>query len=178
MANEGLADYVDAFCEKGYFGLEETQSLLDAAASHGIKSKVHVNQFNAFGGVKLCVNSKAVSVDHLEELSAEDVEALKSAADSSKPTFATALPGCSYFLGIPYTPVHELMKADVPQRSPRFQSGFCALEQHESGRAVGHFENENASLEAIAAATINGAAAMECSERAGVIARGRAANVS
>ena len=78
VANEGLADYVDAFCEKGYFGLEETQSLLDAAASHGIKSKVHVNQFNAFGGVKLCVNSNSVSVDHLEELSAEDVEALKS----------------------------------------------------------------------------------------------------
>ena len=62
VANEGLADYVDAFCEKGYFGLEETQSLLDAAASHGIKSKAHVNQFNAFGGVKLCVNSNAVSV--------------------------------------------------------------------------------------------------------------------
>ena len=110
VANEGLADYVDAFCEKGYFGLEETQSLLDAATSHGIKSKVHVNQFNAFGGVKLCVNSNAVSVDHLEELSAEDVEALKYAADSSNPTFATALPGCSYFLGIPYTPVHDLMK--------------------------------------------------------------------
>lgn len=178
VANEGLADYVDAFCEKGYFGLEETQSLLDAAAAHGIKSKVHVNQFNAFGGVKLCVNSNAVSVDHLEELSAEDVEALKYAADSSNPTFATALPGCSYFLGIPYTPVHELMKADVPVAlATDFNPGSAPSSNMNRVVQLAILKMKMHPLEAIAAATINGAAAMECSERAGVIARGRAANV-
>ena len=178
VANEGLADYVDAFCEKWYFGLEETQSLLDAASSLGMKAKVHVNQFNAFGGVKLCVNSDAVSVDHLEELNVEDVEALRRAADSGSPTLATALPGCSYFLGIPYTPVHELMKADVPVAlATDFNPGSAPSSNMNRVVQLAILKMKMHPLEAIAAATINGAAAMECSDRAGVIARGRAANV-
>ena len=178
VANEGLADYVDAFCEKGYFGLEETQSRLDAASSLGMKAKVHVNQFNAFGGVKLCVNSDAVSVDHLEELNVEDVEALRRAADSGSPTLATALPGCSYFLGIPYTPVHELMKADVPVAlATDFNPGSAPSSNMNRVVQLAILKMKMHPLEAIAAATINGAAAMECSDRAGVIARGRAANV-
>lgn len=178
VADERLADYVDAFCEEGYFGLEETQSLLNAASSLGMKAKVHVNQFNAFGGVKLCVNSKAVSVDHLEELNAEDVEALRSAVDSGNPTFATALPGCSYFLGIPYTPVHELMKADVPVAlATDFNPGSAPSSNMNRVVQLAILKMKMHPLEAIAAATINGAAAMECSDRAGVIARGRAANV-
>jgi imidazolonepropionase len=178
VASERLADYVDAFCEKEYFGLEETQSLLDAATSLGLKSKVHVNQFNAFGGVKLCVNSNAVSVDHLEELNSEDVEVLKHAADTGNPTIATALPGCSYFLGIPYTPVHELMKADVPVAlATDFNPGSAPSSNMNRVVQLAILKMKMHPLEAIAASTINGAAAMECSDRTGVISRGRAANV-
>ena len=178
VAEEGLADYVDAFCEKGYFGLAETQSLLDAASSLGIKPKVHVNQFNAFGGVKLCVNSNAVSVDHLEELNLEDISALKHAAESGHPTFATALPGCSFFLGIPYTPVHDLMVAGVPVAlATDFNPGSAPSSNMSRVVQLAILKMKMHPLEAIAAATINGAAAMECSDRAGVIARGRAANV-
>ncbi len=178
VAKEGLADYVDAFCEKGYFGLAETQSLLEASLLLGLKAKVHVNQFNAFGGVKLCVDAKAVSVDHLEELEAEDIDALKKAAASGHPTFATALPGCSYFLGIPYTPVLELMKADVPVAlATDFNPGSAPSSNMSRVVQLAILKMKMHPLEAIAAATINGAAAMECSEQAGVIARGRAANV-
>ena len=108
----------------------------------------------------------------------EDVEALKYAADSSNPTFATALPGCSYFLGIPYTPVHELMKADVPVAlATDFNPGSAPSSNMNRVVQLAILKMKMHPLEAIAAATINGAAAMECSERAGVIARGRAANV-
>ncbi|MEX2596252.1 MAG: imidazolonepropionase, partial [Salibacteraceae bacterium] len=105
---EGLADYIDAFCEIGYFNLEQTKRILEAGANIGLKPKVHVNQFNAFGAVEMCVNQNAISVDHLEELSDADIASL-----STSSTIAVALPGCSFFLGIPYTPVHRLMDADI-----------------------------------------------------------------
>ena len=178
VAEEGLADYVDAFCETGYFGLEETERLIEAANAYGMKSKVHVNQFNAFGGVKLCVNQKSLTVDHLEVLDSDDVEALKVSAQSPQPTIATALPGCSYFLGIPYTPVRSLLEADVPVAlATDFNPGSAPSSN--MGRVVqlAILKMKMHPVEAIAAATINGAAAMECSDTAGVIARGRAANI-
>lgn len=178
VADEGLADYVDAFCEKGYFGLEETEVLIKAAKAVGLKSKVHVNQFNAFGGVKLCVSQRSVSVDHLEVLELDDVEALRAAAQSPDPTIATALPGCSFFLGIPYTPVRSLLDADVPVALATDYNPGSAPSSN-MGRVVqlAILKMKMHPVEAIAAATLNGAAAMECSDRAGVIARGRAANV-
>ncbi len=178
VVQEGLADYVDAFCEKGYFGLEETQLLLDAASAIGIRSKVHVNQFNIIGGVKLCINSNALSVDHLEVLDSEDIAALQLAAESGNPTFATSLPGCSYFLGISYTPVRDLVNAGVPVAlATDFNPGSAPSSNMSRVVQLAILKMKMHPLEAIAAATINGAAAMECSDRAGVIARGRAANV-
>ena len=85
VQKEKLADYVDAFCEKGYFGLEEVSTLLEAASKEGLAAKVHVNQFNAFGGVKLCTNLDALTVDHLEVLEPEDLEALKSSSNTPQP---------------------------------------------------------------------------------------------
>ena len=143
-----------------------------------MKAKVHVNQFNAFGGVKLCVDAQAVSIDHLEELTPDDIDALSGAAVSEHPVIATALPGCSYFLGIPYTPTRSLMEADVPVAlATDFNPGSAPSSNMSRVVQLAIMKTKMLPEEAIAAATLNGAAAMEVADRAGVIARGRAANV-
>ena len=109
VAKEKLADYIDIFCEKGYFSVEDTKRLLKAANKFGIKAKTHVNQFNAIGGVKASVDLEALSVDHLEEMANEDYEALK--GSNCMPTI---LPSCSFFLGIPYGPAKEMMERGLP----------------------------------------------------------------
>ena len=96
IAKENLANYIDVFCEKGYFSLEETEQILKAAKQYHLTPKIHVNQFNTFGGVALAVKHKALSVDHLEELNQDDINALKGSN-----TMPVALPSCSYFLSIP-----------------------------------------------------------------------------
>jgi len=175
----GLADYVDAFCEEGYFGLEEVELLLKASQSAGLPAKIHVNQFNAFGAVSLCTKFDAVSVDHLEELNAEDLEALRASnAKGKSGTMATALPGCSYFLGIPYTPARQLMEADVPLAiATDFNPGSAPSSNMARIVQLAILKMNMLPIEAIAAATLNGAAAMDVSDRAGVIARGRQANL-
>ena len=112
IKTENLADYVDVFCEKGYFDLKDTDRILTAAKRYGLLPKIHVNQFNAFGGIALGVKHKALSVDHLEELSESDIEALKHSQ-----TMPVALPGCSFFLGITYTPSRKLMDASKEEIS-------------------------------------------------------------
>ena len=109
IVEEKLADYVDIFCENGYFTVTDTLKLLEAANKFGIQAKTHVNQFNAIGGVKASVDLGALSVDHLEEMADEDYEVLK--ASNCMPTL---LPGCSFFLGIPYGPAKQMMKKGLP----------------------------------------------------------------
>ena len=98
IAKEKLADYIDVFCEKGYFTTKETDQILKAGRKYGLIPKIHVNQFNSIGGIKVGVNNKALSVDHLEVLTDEDLNIL-----SKSDTMPVALPSCSFFLGIPYT---------------------------------------------------------------------------
>ncbi|MCB0448167.1 MAG: imidazolonepropionase, partial [Gelidibacter sp.] len=109
VSKQHLADYIDVFCEKGYFSLEDTERILKAGTEHGLIPKIHVNQFNAFGGVALGVKYNALSVDHLEELTSDDIKALKNSN-----TMPVALPSCSYFLSIPYTPARQLIDAGLP----------------------------------------------------------------
>lgn len=172
----GGVDYVDAFCEHGYFGLEETRAWLKAAK---VPSKVHVNQFNAFGAVELCAGLGARSVDHLEELADGDVEALVSTLDREMgPMFPVALPGCSHFLSIPYTDGRKLIDAGLP---------LALATDHNPGSApsgsmafavqLAIVKMRLRPLEAIAAATLNGAAAMDCAHEVGAIAPGFRANV-
>jgi len=109
IVEEGLADYIDVFCERGYFSAEDTDRILEAGSKHGLKSKIHVNQFSSCGGIEVAVKHKAVSVDHLEVMTKEDIAAL-----AKSDTIATLLPGCSLFLSIPYGPARELMDANIP----------------------------------------------------------------
>ena len=108
ISEEELADFIDVFCEKNYFTVDEMQRLIKAGKTHGLKPKLHVNQFNSLGAVPAAVRTGAVSVDHLEVMTDEDIEGLKSA-----PTIATALPSCSFFLGLDYAPMKKMMQNDI-----------------------------------------------------------------
>lgn len=179
VAELELADYVDAFCEKGYFDVKNVEALLKASNALSLSGKVHVNQFNAIGGVQMGIDHSVRSLDHLEELSGEDLEALSNhACSGGSPVFACALPGCSYFLSIPYSPVRKLMDADVPVAlATDFNPGSAP--SGNMGRVVqmGMVKMKMHPLEAIAAATINGAAAMGLEHAAGTITPGRSANL-
>jgi imidazolonepropionase len=175
----GGVDYVDAFCEQGYFGLQETRSWLEAAAAAGIPAKVHVNQFNAFGGVGLCAQLGAVSVDHLEEIGEGDIAALQSTLGrSGAPMFPVALPGCSHFLSIPFTPGRELIDAGLPLAlATDHNPGSSPSGSMRFAVQLAIVKMRLRPLEAIAAATLNGAAAMGVAHEVGAIAPGHRANL-
>lgn len=173
VANEQLAEYVDIFCEKGYFSLQDTERLLKAAQSFNLIPKIHVNQFNAFGGVALGVQYKALSVDHLEELNQEDITALQ-----GSDTMPVALPSCSYFLSIPYTPARKLIDAGLPVAlATDYNPGSTPSGNMNFVISTACIKMKMTPEEAINAATINGAYAMGLSETHGSITQGKAANL-
>lgn len=173
VAAEGLADYVDIFCEKGYFTVSDTEQLLEAAAKYGLKSKIHVNQFNAIGGVQAGVKHNAISVDHLEEMRDEDIDALK-----GNKTMPVALPSCSYFLSIPYTPARQIIDAGLPLAlATDYNPGSTPSGNMNFVVATACIKMRMTPAEAINAATINGAYAMELSDQVGSITRGLRANL-
>lgn len=173
VAKEQLAKYVDVFCEKGYFSLEDTERILKAAKTYGLIPKIHVNQFHAFGGVALGVKYNALSVDHLEELNEEDIEALK----NSK-TMPVALPSCSYFLSIPYTPARKLIDAGLPLAlASDYNPGSTPSGNMNFVVSTACIKMKMTPEEAINAATINGAYAMGISSQYGSICRGKKANL-
>ncbi|RKS53570.1 imidazolonepropionase [Gillisia mitskevichiae] len=173
VAKENLADYIDIFCEQGYFTVEDTNKLLQAAAKYNLRPKIHVNQFNAIGGVQAGVENKALSVDHLEEMRQEDILALK---DSE--TMPVALPGCSLFLSIPYTPARMIIDADLPLAlATDFNPGSAPSGNMNLVVSLACIKMKMTPEEAINAATINGAYAMDLSEKVGSITKGKLANL-
>lgn len=173
VAKEQLAEYIDVFCEKGYFSLEDTERILTAAKAYGFIPKIHVNQFNAFGGVALAVTHKALSVDHLEILNPEDIEALKGSN-----TMPVALPSCSYFLSIPYTPARKLIEAGLPVAlATDYNPGSTPSGNMNFVVSTACIKMKLTPEEAINAATINGAYAMGISTMYGSITRGKKANI-
>lgn len=173
VAKEQLAEYIDVFCEKGYFTLDDTERILTAAKAYGFIPKIHVNQFNAFGGVALAVSHKALSVDHLEILNPEDIEALKGSN-----TMPVALPSCSYFLSIPYTPARKLIEAGLPVAlATDYNPGSTPSGNMNFVVSTACIKMKLTPEEAINAATINGAYAMGISTMYGSITRGKKANI-
>jgi imidazolonepropionase len=173
IAEENLAEYIDVFCESGYFSTEETEEILKAGMAHGLIPKIHVNQFNAIGGVALGVKYKALSVDHLEVMHPEDIEVLKHTE-----TMPVALPSCSYFLSIPYTPAREMMAAGLPLAlATDFNPGSTPSGNMNFVVATACIKMKMTPEEAINAATINGAYAMGISETHGSITIGKKANL-
>ena len=173
VAEENLADYVDIFCEKGYFTVEDTHQLLTEAKKYNLIPKIHVNQFNAIGGVQVGVAHNALSVDHLEVVNPEDIEALKGSE-----TMPVALPSCSYFLSIPYTPGREIIDAGLPLAlATDFNPGSTPSGNMNFVVATACIKMKLTPEEAINAATINGAYAMGISETHGSITKGKTASV-
>ncbi|MBT8258705.1 MAG: imidazolonepropionase [Bacteroidia bacterium] len=168
-----LAKFIDVFCEKGYFDLEDTERLIKAGKEYHMRAKVHVNQFNAFGGVKLCTDHNALSVDHLEELTQEDIDALK----GSK-TMPVALPGCSFFLGIPYTPARKIIDAGLPLAvASDYNPGSAPSGNMNFVLNLACIKMKMTPEEAINAATLNAAYAMGVQSLYGSISRGKRANI-
>jgi imidazolonepropionase len=173
IAQNKLADYIDVFCETGYFSVEETEKIMEAGIQFGLKPKIHVNQFNSIGGIQSGVKFKALSVDHLEIMSPEDIEALKDTE-----TMPVALPSCSYFLSIPYTPAREMIKAGLPLAlATDFNPGSTPSGNMNFVVATACIKMKMTPEEAINAATINGAYAMGLSETHGSITKGKKANL-
>ncbi len=173
IAKENLADYIDVFCEKGYFSLEDTERILLAGKQYNLIPKIHVNQFNAFGGVGLGVNHKALSVDHLEELNPEDIEILKGST-----TMPVALPACSFFLSIPYTPARDLIDAGLPLAlASDYNPGSSPNGNMNFVVSTACIKMNMTPEEAINAATLNGAYAMGIENQYGSITKGKKANL-
>ncbi|MGE8339613.1 MAG: imidazolonepropionase [Flavobacterium sp.] len=173
ISKNKLADYVDVFCESGYFSVEETEKIMEAGLAFGLKPKIHVNQFNSIGGIQAGVKFNALSVDHLEIMNPEDIEALKDTE-----TMPVALPSCSYFLSIPYTPAREMIKAGLPLAlATDFNPGSTPSGNMNFVVATACIKMKMTPEEAINAATINGAYAMGLSETHGSITRGKKANL-
>lgn len=173
IVEEELADYIDVFCEKVAFSLEETRLVIEAGAKHGLKAKIHVNQFHAMGGIALAVEHQALSVDHLEVVSDADIEALQSGD-----TMATLLPTAPFFLNDHYPPGRKLVDAGLavalasdfnPGTSPSGRMGLVV--------SLGCIKSRLLPEEAINAATINGAYAMEMEAELGSLEVGKRANL-
>jgi len=173
VAEAQLADYIDVFCEAGYFDVEDTLQIISAGAKFGLRAKVHVNQFQAIGGVAAAVAAGALSVDHLEVLTDADVLALTGGG-----TIPVALPGCSLFLGIPYTPARTLMDAGLPLvLASDYNPGSAPSANMHLVVALACSQMRMLPAEAINAATLNAAAALELEGEVGAISPGMRANL-
>ncbi|CAM4252358.1 imidazolonepropionase [Gillisia limnaea] len=172
VAKEDLAEYIDIFCEKGYFSIEDTDRLLEAGKKYGLQPKIHVNQFNSIGGVQAGIAHKALSVDHLEVMTPEDIKSL-----IGTQTMPVALPGCSLFLSIPYTPARAIMEAGLPLAlATDFNPGSSPSGNMNLVVSLACIKMKMTPEEAINAATINAAYAMDLSKTHGSISRGKKAN--
>jgi len=173
VAEEKLADYIDIFCEEGYFTVDDTKKLLKAANKFDIKAKTHVNQFNAIGGVKASVDLGALSVDHLEEMNEEDFDAL-----INSDCMPTILPACSFFLGIPYGPAKEIMERGLPVAlATDYNPGSAPSGNMNFVASLGCTQLKMTPEQVINATTINTAYAMGIEKELGSIAVGKKANL-
>lgn len=169
IQEEKLADYIDVFCERNYFSVEQMEQILIAGKKIGLKPKVHVNQFSIMGGIEKAVELGAVSVDHLEEISQEDIDCLKGAK-----TIPTILPSCSHFISIPFGNARWMMENDLPVAlASDFNPGTTPTGNLGVVWSLACVKMKMTPEEALNALTVNAAAALELSETHGKIALGR-----
>ena len=172
IADEGLADYIDAFCEQGFFSVDETARVLEAGTKYGLKAKIHANQLSASGAVETGVKHSALSVDHLEVMNETALQALENSE-----TIATLLPSCSLFLGIPFADARTMLNRNISVAiASDFNPGSTPSGNMNLVVSLACMRLKMLPEEAINAATLNGAAAMELSHTHGSISKGKAAN--
>ena len=172
-AAEGLADYVDTFCETNFFTEEDTLRIIETGYKYGLKAKIHGNQLGHSGGVRAAVKGSAISVDHLEHLNEEEINLLASSS-----VIPTVLPNCSLFLRMPYAPARQMIQANLPVCiATDFNPGSAPSGDMLFAVSLACIQMRLLPEEAFVAATQNGAAAMELDEQVGSITKGKDANI-
>lgn len=173
VADENLAEYIDVFCEKGFFSVDETDRILEAGVKYGLKPKVHANQLYNSGGIQIGVKHHAISVDHLETMDQEEIECLRHSN-----TIPTLLPGAAFFLAMHYQPARKIIDAGLPVAlASDYNPGSCPSGNMNLILSLACSQMRMTPEEAINACTINGAAAMEVNDILGSIKVGKKANL-
>ena len=173
IASEGLAEYIDAFCEDGFFSVEDTDRIFNAGMKYGLRPKVHANQMGFSGGVQVGVKYGAVSVDHLESTGADEFRALK-----GSDTIATILPGATFFLNMQYAPARQIIDYGIPvAMASNYNPGSCPSGSLQFQMALACIAMKLTPAEALNACTINGAFAMGVDDILGGITPGKQANI-
>jgi imidazolonepropionase len=173
VAEEKLADYIDVFCEQGFFTVEETERIVEEGKKFGMTPRIHANQLNRSGGVQVGVKTGAISVDHLENMGEEEIDVLKNSS-----TMPTALPGAAFFLGLPFPPARNMISSGLPLAiASDFNPGSAPSGSMPLMIALACIKMKMTPEEAINAATINTAYALQVSHELGSITKGKKANV-
>ncbi|MBE6295371.1 MAG: imidazolonepropionase [Bacteroidales bacterium] len=173
VAAEGLADYVDVFCDRGFFTPEETAKIIETGARYGLRAKIHANELAVSGGVEVGVEHGALSVDHLESMGDEQIEALRGSG-----TIPTMLPGCAFFLGITYPPARKMIDAGLAVAlASDYNPGTAPSGNMRFVTSLASIKMKMTPAEALNAATLNSACAMGESKDFGSITRGKMANL-
>ena len=172
VAKEGLADFVDVFCDEGFFTIQQTERILAAAAKYGMRPKIHANELARSGGIQLGVKYGALSVDHLEHTGDEEIAALKGSG-----TVATVLPGAAFFLGMPYAPARRMVDCGLPVAvASDYNPGSSPSASMKFVLSLASIKMKLSPVEALNAATVNGANAMGLGGSHGQIVPGWKAN--
>jgi imidazolonepropionase len=173
IASEGLADYIDVFCDDGFFSVEDTERILMAGMKYGLRAKIHANELGFSGGVQAGVKYNALSVDHLERTGDDEIKAL-----AGSETMPTLLPGSAFFLGLPDPPVRKMIDAGLPVAlASDYNPGSSPSGNMKLVMSLACIRWKMLPEEAINAVTINSAYAMGISDTHGSITRGKVANV-
>jgi len=173
VASDELADFIDVFCDRGFFTVEETDRILNAGMKYGMRAKIHANELDYSGGIQVGVKYNALSVDHLEFTGEEEIECL-----SGSETMPTVLPGAAFFLDMVYAPVRKMIDAGLPvAMASDFNPGSSPSGNMQFILSMACIKYRMLPEEAIHAVTINGAYAMGLSSDYGSIARGKIANL-
>ena len=172
VADEGLADFIDVFCDKGFFTVEDTARILEAGIKHGLRPKIHANEMAVSGGVQVGVKYGAISVDHLEQMGDAEIEALK-----GSDTMPTILPGCAFFLNLPLSPARKMIDAGLPvAMASDYNPGTAPSFNMQLVLSMACIRYRLTPEEALNATTLNTAYAMGVSHELGTIAVGKKAN--
>lgn len=173
VASEDLADFIDVFCDKGFFTCEDTERILMAGIKYGMRPKIHANEMAVSGGVQVGVKYGAISVDHLEQMGQAEIECLKGSE-----TMPTILPGCAFFLNLPLSPAREMIKNGLPvAMASDFNPGTSPSGNMQLVLSMASIRYRMTPEEGLNATTLNTAYAMGVSDELGSITRGKIANL-
>lgn len=172
IASDNLADFVDVFCDRGFYSIEEANQILEAGKKYGLKPKIHANQLANIGAVQVAVAHGALSVDHCEHIGKEEIDCLMKSE-----TMPTLLPSAAFFLGLPYQPARKMIDSGLPiALATDYNPGSSPSGSMQFILSLACIKLKMLPEEAIVAATINSAAAMDCSLSHGTLTKGKIAN--